>query len=136
MTGAVWLVIFLAGGLVWVSWWLVADWRRDVQQAKAAGQAARAAIADMGRHRVPESEEPTEPKFAEALALLPIGEEPPRRSRRVPVQELLARLQGEGAALRLNWQREDERRAKRGDGGTDPGDFPTAVLPRIEGTDP
>jgi hypothetical protein len=131
MTGLLWLVLFLGVALVCALCWLVADRRRDIRPAKAAGRTAQAAIADMGRHNVPESEEPTDPKFAEALAMLPVGEELPKRSRRVPVQELLARLQDEGAALRLNWRREDEQRARHGDGGSDPGDFPTAVLPRI-----
>ncbi|MBP2323793.1 hypothetical protein JOF56_004178 [Kibdelosporangium banguiense] len=136
MSGALLLVVFLAVALVWVSWWLVADWRRDVRGAKAVGRTAQAAIAEMGRHNLPESEERTEPTFAEALTLLPIGEEPPRRSRHVPVQDLLARLQDEGSALRLNWRHEDEQRARRGDCGIDPGDFPTAVLPVVPSDEP
>jgi hypothetical protein len=136
MTGPMWLVLVLAAGLVSVTVWLITDWRRDIKQAKTAGRTAQAAIADVGRHNVPEPEERTDPKFAEALAMLPIGEEPPKRSRHVPVQELLARLQDEGAALRLNWQREDEQRAKDGDGPWNAGDFPTAVLPVVQNDEP
>ncbi len=87
----------------------------------------------MGRHSVPASEERTDPKFAEALELLPVGEEPPKRARRISVDDLLTRAQKEGHAVRLNWQPEDEQRAKNGEGATNPGDFPTAVLPKIEG---
>jgi hypothetical protein len=136
MTGPVWLVVFLGTGLVWVVLWMFIDWRQDVRQAKTAVRTAQAAIADMGRHSADESEERTEPTFVEARAVLPVGDEPPKRPRCIPVHELLARVHDEGHALRLNWRREDEQRARGGDGTWTAGDFPTAVLPVIHNEKP
>jgi hypothetical protein len=52
MSGALWLVVFLATGLLSVIWWLIADWRREIRQARAAGRVAQAVIAGAGRHNV------------------------------------------------------------------------------------
>jgi hypothetical protein len=130
MTGALWLVALLGVGALFVGCWMLTEWRADIRQAKTAGRAAQGFLVEMGRHSLPEAEERTEPKYAEARALLPIGDEPAKRPRRIPVGELLARARDDGYALRLNWRHNDER-AKHSDIGTDPSDFPTAVLPQI-----
>ncbi|SMD14567.1 hypothetical protein [Kibdelosporangium aridum] len=122
MTGPVWLVLLLAAGLVSVVWWLIVDWRRDVRQAKAAARTAHDFFAPVGRHRDLESDDRTEPLF---------GEAPSKQPRQIPVQELLTRTEGEGSALRLNWRREDEQRARGADEPWTAGDFPTAVLPIV-----
>jgi hypothetical protein len=131
MTGAVWLTALLVVCALFVVFWLLAEWRTDIRQAKTAGRAGQDFLAEMGRHNLPESEERTEPKYTEARELLPVPEEAAKRPRRIPVQELLARAQEQGRALRLNWRYDDEQRTADGNGGSDPGDFPTAVLPRI-----
>jgi hypothetical protein len=133
MSGAVLLVVLLGLAVASVGLLAFIEWLHGVRQAKAAGRAAQAVIAEMGRHTLPASEERTDPKYREARALLPIGDEPVKRPRPIPVDLILERVEREGYAVRLNWRRDDERRAKHGEGGSDPGDFPTAVLPRIEG---
>jgi hypothetical protein len=130
MTSALWLTGLLVVCALFVVFWLLAEWRIDVRQAHGAGLATQDLLAEMGRHSLPNAEEPTEPKYANARELLPVPDEPAKRPRRVPVQEILARTQADGYALRLNWRYDDEQRAKHSD-GIDPGDFPTAVLPRI-----
>jgi hypothetical protein len=47
VSGALWLVVFLAVGPVWVTSWLIADWWRDIRQARAAARTAQAVIASM-----------------------------------------------------------------------------------------
>ena len=52
---------------------------------------------------------------------------PASRSQKVTVDELVARVEAEGLAVRLQWGEEDE-----GNYGPDDDDWPTGVLPRIE----
>jgi hypothetical protein len=133
MTGAVLLVVLLALAATSVGLLAVTEWRHNIRQA--AGRTAQAVIAEMGKHSASNAEECTEPTFAEARELLPVGDEPAKRPRPVPVGQILERVEGAGYAIRLNWRRDDEQRARHGTGGTDPGDFPTAVLPVVSPDD-
>jgi type II secretory pathway pseudopilin PulG len=119
MSGALWFVGVLAVAALSVLVSVVAEWRASVRRAKRAGRAARAFLAEMGRHNLPE----TGSSAGNAVA---------GRPSHVSVNQLLQRVEREGYAVRLNWRRDDEQRARQGEGGSDPGDFPTAVLPRIE----
>jgi hypothetical protein len=137
MTGQIWLVAVLAvGPVAGAVWWLVADWRRDIRQARTAGRIAQAVIADMGKHNVPAADERTDPKFAQARGMLPIGDGPPRRRGSLPVRDLLARVAREGSPPRLNRRNADEQRAPGGDRMWSADDFPTAVLPAIRAEEP
>jgi hypothetical protein len=136
MTGAVLLGVLLGLTAASVGLLALTEWLHDIRQAKTAGRAAHDFLAEMGKHNLPASDERTDPTFVEARELLPIGDQPASRPRGIPVHELLARAEDEGYALRLNWRQEDEDRAKQGTGGSDPGDFPTAVLPVLGDEDP
>ena len=61
----------------------------------------------------------------ERPALLGSPAKPPEpESRKVTVDELVARVEAEGLAVRLRWDEQDE--------GPDDDDWPTAVLPRVD----
>jgi hypothetical protein len=137
MTGAALLGVILGLTAASVGLLALTEWLHGIRQAKTAGRAAHDFLAEIGRHNhLPASEDRADPKFVDARELLPIGEGPERRPRGIPVRELLARAEDEGYALRLNWRQEDEQRAKQGTGGSDPGDFPTAVLPVLTDGEP
>jgi hypothetical protein len=135
MTGPAGLLSVVADSALSVVGWDVAEWLKDRRQVTAVTGDVHAVIAAMGRHNRDEADDRTEPfpvlqRAMEVMdAEFSSGEtEDPYR---VTVAELVARIAGEGQAVRLAWKDEDERRAADTTCARKPVDFPTAVLPTI-----
>lgn len=103
-----WLAVIgaavVVGLVVTVGVWVVRSHLRARRQAKVLAQLAQ--------------------QYRKARPALPVAKqvEPPRRA--VTVDELVARIEGEGLPIRLQWHEDED--------GSDEDDWPTGVLPRIE----
>jgi hypothetical protein len=136
MTGPLWLLVLgSGGGALWVAGPHMVAWRRNRRCITAVARDARAVLAAMGRHSRDKANDRTEPfpALEKAMALMEteFAQEETDAVPRITVAELVARIASEGRPIRLAWKEEDELRATAVAGARWAGDFPTAVLPRV-----